>query len=58
VVDIESDSVEAQAREEIWIDRTTFVNAEPNADLPGEDFQLSQPEVSQLIQMPGSALKH
>ena len=107
VVDIESDSVEAQARQEIWIDRTsmeitrqvlygkegailtvaefsgfpssgevvfpksvtihrpvedvdlkiTFVNAEPNADLPGEDFQLSQPEGSQLIQLQGSAEK-
>jgi len=37
--------------------KITFVNAEPNADLPGEDFQLSQPEGSQLIQLQGSAEK-
>jgi hypothetical protein len=38
--------------------KITFVNVEPNAELPGADFQLSQPEGSQLIQMTGSALKH
>jgi outer membrane lipoprotein-sorting protein len=107
VMNIEGNSVEAKALQEIWIDRTnmeivrqvmyrnegvavtdtdfsgypssgevllpkvitihrpiedvnlriTFLSAEPNANLPADSFQLSQPEGSERIQMPGPGPK-
>jgi outer membrane lipoprotein-sorting protein len=107
VVDIEGNSIEAHALEEIWIDRTSmeisrqvmygkegvlltdtdfsgyassgevlfpkvvqihrpvedvnltikFERAESNVTLPAENFQLSQPDGSELIQMPRRGAK-
>jgi outer membrane lipoprotein-sorting protein len=107
VVDVEDNSIEAHALEEIWIDRTNmeiarqvmygkegvlltdtdfsgypstgevliprvvkihrpvedvnltiqFDRAEPNVALPAENFQLAQPDGSELIRLPGAGAK-